>query len=160
VNQPVTATFTVQNTGTASGTVPYFITKALDPSNANVDFAQSASQTLAPGATFTYTATRSFSVAGSYTAWPAYFDGTSLIELAPAHSSFNVQSALFFDDFNRTTGLGANWAVQHGSFATDGNFAVAGTMTGSGTGNWAAVVPALNTNNYSVSADLIVPSGS
>jgi hypothetical protein len=159
-NQPVTATFTVKNTGTVSGTVPYFITKALDPSNGNVDFAQSASQTLAPGATYPYTASRSFATAGSYTAWPAYFDGTNLVELAPAHSAFTVQAALFADNFDRTTGLGTNWAVQHGSFTTDGNFAVAGTMTGSGTGNWAAVVPALNTNNYSVSADLTVPSGS
>jgi hypothetical protein len=160
LNQPVTATFTVQNTGTASGTVPYFVTKALDPSNTNVDFPTSTQQTIAPGATYPYTASRSFATAGSYTAWPAYFDGTKLVELAPSHSAFTVQAALFADNFNRTTGLGANWAVQHGSFSTDGNFAVAGTMTGSGTGNWAAVVPALNTNNYAVSADITVPSSS
>lgn len=159
-NQPVTATFTVQNTGTGSGTVPYFVVPARDPSNASVDFPNSGQQTIAPGATFTYTATRSFTTAGSYSAWPAYFDGTTLQELAPAHSSFTVQAALFADSFNRTTGLGTNWAVQHGSFTTDGSFAVAGTMTGSGTGNWAAVVPVLGTNNYSVSADVIVPSGS
>ena len=160
VNQPVTATFTVKNTSTVAGTVQYFLTPARDPSNANVDFAASSAQTLAPGATFTYTASRSFGVAGNYTAWPAYFDGTNLVELAPAHSAFTVQPALFADDFNRTTGLGANWSIQHGSFSTDGNFAVAGTMTGSGTGNWASVVPAMNTNNYSVAADMVVPSGS
>src|SRR5947209_5631137 len=159
-NQPVTATFTVQNTGTASGTVPYFLVPARDPSNANVDFLNSGQQTIAPGATFTYTATRSFATAGNYSAWPAYFDGTNFIELAPAHSNFTVQAALFADSFNRTTGLGANWAVSPGSFTTDGSFAVAGTMTGTGTGNWAAVVPALGTNNYSVAADLIVPAGS
>jgi hypothetical protein len=118
------------------------------------------SQTLAPGATFTYTASRSFTTSGNYTAWPTYFDGTNVNELAPAHSTFAVQPALFADNFNRTTGLGANWSIQQGSFSTDGNFAVAATMTSSGTGNWASVVPALNTNNYSVAADLVVPSGS
>lgn len=160
INQSVTATFTVKNTGTAVGTVQYFLTPARDPSNTNADFPASTAQTIAPGASYTYTASRSFATAGSYSAWPAYFDGTNFVELAPAHSVFSVQSALFADNFNRTTGLGANWSVQHGSFSTDGSFAVAGTMTSSGTGNWSAVVPAINTSNYSVVADLIVPSGS
>jgi hypothetical protein len=77
------------------------------------------------------------------------------------YDNFTVTSTpLFTDNFNRTTGLGTNWSVPQGSFSTDGSFAVAGTMTSSGTGNWAAVVPAMNTNNYSVAADLTVPSGS
>jgi purple acid phosphatase-like protein len=160
VNQPVTATFTVKNTGTASGAVQYFLAQTRDPSNANVDFPNSGAQTIAPGASFTYTATRSFATAGTYSASPVYFDGTNLVPLAPAPSTFNVQAALFADDFNRTTGLGANWAVGPGSFSTDGSNAVGGTMTGTGTGNWAKVVPALNTNNYAVSADMIVPAGS
>src|SRR5947209_17349513 len=33
-------------------------------------------------------------------------------------------------------------------------------MTPAGTGNWASVVPALNTNDYSVAANLAVPAGS
>jgi hypothetical protein len=56
--------------------------------------------------------------------------------------------------------LGTAWAIQHGSFSTDGNFAVAGTMTGAGTGNWAGLNTSLGTNNYSVIADVTVPSGS
>jgi Domain of unknown function (DUF4091)/Domain of Unknown Function (DUF1080)/Divergent InlB B-repeat domain len=78
--------------------------------------------------------------------------------------NFNIQSAapapLFSDDFNRTTGLGTNWKVWHGSYTTDGANAVSGTMTPSGTGNWASLVPSLNTNDYSAVASLSVPAGS
>jgi hypothetical protein len=159
VNQPTTATFTVKNTGTGPFSVQYFLVGARDPSNGNVDFPASAPQTLQPGASFTYSASRSFATAGNYSAWPAYYDGTNWIELAPAHSSFTVtQPALFFDNFNRTTGLGANWSVNEGSYSTDGNFAVSGTPPTSG--SWAMLVPSLGTNNYSVSADLIVPASS
>jgi len=77
--------------------------------------------------------------------------------------NFNIQSAgpaaLFTDDFNRTSGLGANWKLWNGSYTTDGNNAVSGTMTPAGTGNWASVVPAMNTNDYSVVANLSVPAG-
>jgi hypothetical protein len=67
---------------------------------------------------------------------------------------------LFSDDFNRTTGLGANWQSWDGGYTTDGANAVSGAMTPGGTGNWASVVPTLNTNDYSVTANLMVPSGS
>jgi len=67
---------------------------------------------------------------------------------------------LFFDDFNRTTGLGSNWSVLEGSYTTDGANAVSGAMTPSGTGNWAQLTAALPNSNYSVAADIIVPSGS
>ncbi len=67
---------------------------------------------------------------------------------------------LFSDDFNRTTGLGANWQLWDGAYTTDGANAVSGAMTAGGTGNWAAVVPALNTNDYTVTANLTVPAGS
>jgi hypothetical protein len=72
-----------------------------------------------------------------------------------------VESApLFFDDFNRTTGLGSNWSVLEGSYTTDGANAVSGAMTPSGTGNWAQLTAALPNSDYSVAADIIVPSGS
>jgi List-Bact-rpt repeat protein/glycosyl hydrolase family 123/3-keto-disaccharide hydrolase len=77
--------------------------------------------------------------------------------------NFNIQAAgpaaLFTDDFNRTSGLGTNWQVWNGAYTTDGANAVSGTMTPSGTGNWASVVPAMNTNDYSVVASLAVPAG-
>jgi hypothetical protein len=78
--------------------------------------------------------------------------------------NFNIQSAapaaLFSDNFNRTSGLGTNWKVWHGGFTTDGANAVSGAMTPAGTGNWASLVPSLNTNNYSVVANLSVPASS
>ncbi len=68
------------------------------------------------------------------------------------------QTVLFSDSFSRTTGLGANWYVPYGSFTTNGTYAVSGTPAING--NWAAVVPALGADDYSVQADIIVPSGS
>ena len=77
--------------------------------------------------------------------------------------NFNIQAAgpasLFTDDFNRTTGLGANWTLWNGAYTTDGANAVGGTMTPSGTGNWASVAPAMGTNDYSVVASIAVPAG-
>jgi hypothetical protein len=89
VNQSTTATFTVQNTGGSAITVQNFLVGARDPSSGNVDFTPTAAVTLQPGQTFTYSSARSFTTAGAYTAWPAYFDGTNWIQLAnPA--SFSV----------------------------------------------------------------------
>lgn len=82
VNQSTTATFTVQNTGTAAMTIQYFLVGARDPSNANVDFPASPTVTLQPGQSYTYSGTKSFATAGTYSAWPAYFDGTNWIQLA------------------------------------------------------------------------------
>jgi len=77
--------------------------------------------------------------------------------------NFNIEpagpSSLFSDDFNRTSGLGTNWKVWDGAYTTDGSNAVSGAMTPAGTGNWASVVPAMNTNDYSVVANLSVPAG-
>jgi hypothetical protein len=67
-------------------------------------------------------------------------------------------SALFADDFNRTSGLGTNWRIGSGSFTTDGAFAVSGMPPISG--NWARIVPSLGTSDYSVTAQLNVPPGS
>jgi Right handed beta helix region len=64
---------------------------------------------------------------------------------------------LFSDDFNRTTGLGSNWAVLYGSFTTDGANAVAGAPPTNG--DWARLVPALGTNDYAVSADIALSTG-
>ncbi|HEY2115783.1 MAG TPA: Ig-like domain-containing protein [Candidatus Angelobacter sp.] len=160
VNQSDTATFTVTNTGGSAITAQYFLVGARDPSNANVDFPASASVTLQPGQTYTYSASRTFTTAGTYSAWPAWFDGTNWNQIASTVNFTVTQPALFTDNFNRTTGLGANWSVFAGSYTTNGSQAVSGTMTSSGTGNWAKVTAALGTNNYSVAADIIVPAGS
>src|SRR5947207_7154939 len=156
VNQTTTAAFTVQNTGTGPFSVQYFLVGARDPANANVDFPASAPVTLQPGQSYSYSASRSFATAGSYSAWPAYYAGTNWIQLATP-VNFAVGSTLFFDDFSRTTGLGSNWSVFYGSYTTDGAHAISGTPT---QGNWAKLTAALGTNNYSVAADLTVPAGS
>ena len=63
---------------------------------------------------------------------------------------------LFSDGFDRTSGLGTNWTVPNGSYATDGAYAVSPPLQG----NWAKLLPALGTNDYSVVADIIIPAGS
>jgi hypothetical protein len=73
-------------------------------------------------------------------------------------SSANVCGALFSDDFNRTTGLGASWKVWYGSYSTDGTRAVSGPPPMQG--NWAQVVPSVGTNNYRVAAGLRIPANS
>jgi Bacterial Ig domain len=160
VNQSTTATFTVQNTGTAAMTVQSFVAAGRDPSNANVDFPATAPVTLQPGQSYTYSQSRSFATAGTYSTWPSWWDGTNWFNLATSSNFTVTQPALFSDNFNRTTGLGANWSVFAGSYTTNGTQAVSGTMTTSGTGNWAKVTAALGTNNYAVAADIIVPAGS
>lgn len=75
------------------------------------------------------------------------------------YSSFAVSPAPLFDDnFTRTTGLGANWKIWFGGFTTNGAAAVSTAPPVNG--NWASVVPALNTNNYIVSTDIVIPAGS
>ena len=99
VNQSTTATFMVQNTGGSAISVPYFLVGARDPANGNVDFPASASVTLQPGQQYTYSGSRSFATTGTYTAWPAYFDGTNWIQLATP-SSFTVQAPSLRSDTN------------------------------------------------------------
>jgi hypothetical protein len=71
-----------------------------------------------------------------------------------------VCGALFWDDFSRTTGLGANWQVPYmGNWSTDGTYAIAGSPMPA-QGDWASVVPSLGTSDYAVMAKLQLPSGS
>jgi hypothetical protein len=164
INQSTTATFTVQNTGTAAITVQGFVAAVRSSANNNFDFPATASVTLQPGQSYTYSQSRSFSAADTYSTWPTWSDGTTWHDL-DTHHSFTVPTGnpppppLFSDNFNRTTGLGSNWSIFAGSYTTDGSQAVSGTMTTSGTGNWAQLTTALP-NNYSVAADITVPAGS
>lgn len=80
-SQPVTASFTVVNDGRSPVTVPYFLAGNRNAANANVDFPASAQVTLAPGQSYTYRQSQTLT-AGNYTAWPAYFDGSTWIQLA------------------------------------------------------------------------------
>jgi parallel beta-helix repeat protein len=82
VNQSTTATFTVKNTGGSAITAQAFVAGARNPSNGNVDFPGTGAVTLQPGQQYTYSAARTFTANGSYTAWPSYFDGTNWFQLA------------------------------------------------------------------------------
>src|SRR5204863_8399986 len=62
-----------------------------DSTNTHMDFGPSEAVTLQPGQQFTYQASQSFSAAGSYSAWPAYYDGTNWPELA-THTTFTVSA--------------------------------------------------------------------
>ncbi|MFG1606426.1 heparin lyase I family protein [Actinoplanes sp. NPDC049265] len=83
-----TARFTVTNNGGGPATIPYFLAGARNAAGGNVDFPASAPVTLQPGQSYTYQATRSLP-AGTYTAWPADYDGSAWHELGP-HVSFTV----------------------------------------------------------------------
>lgn len=91
---------------------------------------------------------------GSYGGLHAFANTASSVEW----DNFNIAAsgALFYDTFDRTTGLGASWNITAGGgFTTDGTYAVSTTSQ-----NWARIVPALGTDDYRVTAELIVPSGS
>ena len=87
-DQPTTISFAVTNDGGASISVPLFLAGVRDAANANRDFPASPAVTLQPGQSYGYQQSRTL-VAGPYTAWPAYYDGTNWIELG-AHTSFTV----------------------------------------------------------------------
>lgn len=131
--------------------VPSGATASFDPTS--VTGSGSSTLTLSAGSaaagtyTVTVTGTAGSLVHSTNVAW-------TLSTVAPPPAS----GLVFSDDFNRTTGLGTSWTVPYGSFTTDGSYAVSGTPLRYG--NWAAVVPATGTNDYSVAADLIVPPGS
>jgi hypothetical protein len=77
---------------------------------------------------------------------------------AVATGTFNIESAgsaLFSDDFTRTSGLGATWRIWYGSYTTDGASAVSGAAPIEG--SWASVVPALGTSDYAVVATISLP---
>jgi hypothetical protein len=86
--QPTTASFVVTNDGGSPVSVPYFLAGARDQANANRDFPASPAVTLQPGQSYTYQQSRTLA-AGTYTAWPAYYDGTTWRELGN-HTSFAV----------------------------------------------------------------------
>jgi len=103
-------------------------------------------------------ADHTYTTVGTFTVTLTVTDNQGATGSASATITTTAQgtSILFNDDFNRTTGLGANWQVYYGSFATDGSNAVSqGTVA-----NWAGITPALNSNDYTVESVLTIPSGS
>lgn len=132
VNQPTTASFTVQNTGGQAVSVSYFFAAARDPSNKNVDFPVSAATTLQPGQSYAYSASETFATDGTYTAWPAYYDGTNWIALDNPMSFTVMPSSL-------TTGLQGYWKLNDGSGTSTLDAspnANAGTLSGAPLPTW------------------------
>jgi hypothetical protein len=82
---PTTASFTVRNDGGSPIRVPYLLVGSRDAANANRDFPARGPVTLQPGDSYTYQASRALA-AGSYTAWPAYYDGSKWHALGDRHS--------------------------------------------------------------------------
>lgn len=80
-DQPTTASFTVTNAGGQTLAVPYLLVGARGADGANVDFPASSALTLQPGTTHTYRQSKQLPL-GKYTAWPAYYDGTTWTELS------------------------------------------------------------------------------
>lgn len=68
-NQTVTATFMIKNHGTTSVNIGRVKVAGRGGKGANHDFASSPVLTLAPGQTYTYSASRKLSKVGTYTLW-------------------------------------------------------------------------------------------
>jgi hypothetical protein len=89
--QSTTATFTVRNTGTAEVSIAFLFVAVRTAANTAIDFPVSHEFTLQPGQSFSYSGARSFSSAGTYTAWPGYSDGTARVQLTDMPTQFTVQ---------------------------------------------------------------------
>jgi hypothetical protein len=66
IGQPVTATMTIRNSGSAPVNIGSLIVAARDPSGNNVDFPADDNVTIAAGSTYTYSKSQTFSSAGKY----------------------------------------------------------------------------------------------
>jgi hypothetical protein len=104
--------------------VRYFLVGARSPTGGNYDFPPSGQAVVAPGASYTYSGTRTFATRGTYTVWPAYYDGTNWVQLAPASdvsvtdpppAKLTVTSALTLAPSTPTAGqtVSAQFTVQN-----------------------------------------------
>jgi hypothetical protein len=78
----MTASFKVTNDGGNPISIKDLVTAVRDSSGANVDFQPIKALTLQPGEQRSYTVSQGF-VAGTYSAWAAYYDGTQWQRLLP-----------------------------------------------------------------------------
>ena len=125
VNQPLTAAFTIKNTSSQAVSVQYFFAAARSPSDTNADFPVSPPVTLQPGQQYSYQASQTYTTAGTYTARPAYFDGTNWIDLA-SPARFSVSSTVVRTEQNDpSVVLGPNqwsWTTGNSSLASGGSY--------------------------------------
>jgi hypothetical protein len=85
-----TATFAVTNDGDTAVSIPYFLIGVRDAHEAHRDLPPSKAVTLEPGHSFTYKGSRRLA-AGTYTAWPAFYDGRYWHQLGLPHTrNFSV----------------------------------------------------------------------
>jgi hypothetical protein len=88
-DRPVTATYTVTNTGGSPVSVAYLMVGVRDSAGANVDIGATPPLTLQPGQSYAFSMSRQLP-AGSYTAWPASYDGSTWTHLA-GNTTFTVR---------------------------------------------------------------------
>lgn len=169
----VTVTFTatmfpltVSKTGTGSGTVtstPSGISCGSLCASTSSYFNSGSTVTLATASdansTFTGFSSNCTPVSGNPSQCTIVMSAAATVTTAFAGTSPPpVVPPLFADKFARTTGLGSDWNVVNGAYTTDGSSAISGSPPING--NWAAVVPAMRTNDYAVVSDIVIPSGS
>jgi len=145
VGQTVTAAYTVQNTGGQPVTVQYYFVAGRTAAGAHVDFPVTAAMTLQPGQSYSYQGSESFAAAGTYTAWPDYYDGTNWIDLAPtSHTTFQVSAtttrieennpAVVFGPGPYQWNTGTDSRASGGGFATTAAAGATATLAFTGTG--------------------------
>jgi len=160
---PKTSALTVAKAGSGSGTVI--------SSPAGISCGATCSASFSTGSVVTLTATpdagsafTSFSsacvpVSGNPNACTITMNASAQVTaIFTTPEAASLIPPLFSDNFGSTTGLGPNWLVWTGSYTTDGTAAISGTPPIGG--NWASVVPPLGTDDYAVSADLVIPPNS
>lgn len=84
----VTATFQVANAGDSTLRLETVVAALRTSSGANIDFPATAPVVLQPNEVYTYSASKALA-SGTYTSWPAFFDGTNWIHMA-GNTTFTV----------------------------------------------------------------------
>jgi hypothetical protein len=77
VGAEITAEYVVRNIGTSPVCVRYLMVAVRGPNNTKPDIAVGQPLIIQPGASETFRATSRLNTAGTYTAWPSYYDTTN-----------------------------------------------------------------------------------
>lgn len=155
VNQPPVARAAANPTsGLAPLTVQFDGSASSDPDGTVISYLWEFGDGTAGAGSITG---RTYGQPGSYTATLTVTDNDGAAASSQVAITVGLAGGgiLFHDDFNRTAGLGPDWKIQVGSFATDGSMAVS-----QGSQNWAALVSDLKSNDYTVESVLTLPAGS
>jgi len=109
IGQPATATMSIHNAGTSAVSVGTMFVAARDPSGNNVDFPEDAHVSIAAGATYTYSQTRTFSVPGPYSLYIVNWNGGGYVTTWPDSATNSIVRQMSVTVLNNpliTTGIG------------------------------------------------------